>query len=199
MVILDLCGGTGSWSAPYRARYTVVVVDPDAKLNDKQTTVFLTVADFLRDTWPFVKERVHGIIAAPPCTEFAGSGARWWNTKSPALLDDAVEIVRDCLKAIEIFQPHWWVLENPVGRLARCVPEIGRFKSTYQPYDYGDDYSKRTCLWGNFVMPPKTPVPRNPDPKIGQKIWYASPGPRRQKLRGTTPPGFAGAFASSNP
>lgn len=197
MLILDLCGGTGSWSAPYReAGAHVLTIDPQACVTQG---VRMTVRDFLRDTRPFVKEPVHGILAAPPCTEFAGSGARWWKAKDPQLLSDAVSIVRDCLRAIEIFKPHWWCLENPVGRLARCVPELGKWKYTFQPTDYGDQFSKRTCLWGNFTMPPKNPVERHPDPKVGQAIWYAAPGPERQRLRSTTPPGFAKAFFEANP
>jgi len=197
MLILDLCGGTGSWSTPYRqAGYDVLVIDPQAIVSEG---VRMTVRDFLRDTRPFVKERVHGVLAAPPCTEFAGSGARWWADKPPYLLENAIQVVRDCLRCINIFEPHWWCLENPVGRLARCVPEIGKHVATFQPYDYGDPWSKRTCLWGNFCMPDKAPVPRDPDPRKGQAVWYASPSPERQKLRSITPPGFANAFAQANP
>ncbi len=200
MQILDLCGGSGSWSEPYRkAGYHVTVVDPAAAIKDNQQTVFLTVADFLKDTRPFVTQKVHGILMAPPCTEFAGSGARWWKSKDPALLADAVRVVRDCLRCVDIFKPHFWCLENPVGRIASCVPELGKWQATFQPTDYGDEYSKRTCLWGNFTVPEKHPVSRNPDPAIGQKIWYAPPGPERQALRSKTPQGFSEAFYKANP
>lgn len=186
MLILDLCGGTGSWSRPYTG-YDVLVIDPIA--NGQTVRQFLHSVDELD---------VHGILAAPPCTEFAVSGARWWASKPPHKLTEAIQVVRDCLEAVERYQPLWWCLENPVGRLASCVPELGKWKHTFQPTDYGDPYSKRTCLWGEFTMPPKTPVERDPDPKIGQAVWYASPGPERQKLRSTTPPGFANAFRKAN-
>jgi hypothetical protein len=186
--ILDLCGGTGAWSQPYvDAGYEVTIVDP---LNGG-----LTVAEYRKS--PDVD--VFGVLAAPPCTEYSGSGARWWKNKNPQLLADANQVVRDCLAIIELVQPIWWCMENPVGRLARCVPELGKWRHTFQPTDYGDNYSKRTCLWGEFVMPPKAPVARHPDPKIGQPVWWASPGPERQRLRSMTPPGFANAFAKSNP
>lgn len=83
-IILDLCGGTGSWSLPYReAGYYVIVVDPLA--DDSPENLQITVQDFyicmamgLFDSWlPWI----HGILCAPPCTEFAGSGARWWKKK----------------------------------------------------------------------------------------------------------------------
>lgn len=189
MLILDLCGGTGSWSQPYAdAGYDVIVVDPVANGQ--------TIREFL-DCNPNLE--AHGILAAFPCTEFAGSGARWWSSKPPHLLTEAIQIARDCLEAVRRYKPKWWCFENPVGRVPRCIPELGKWKYTFQPTDYGDPYSKRTCLWGDFVMPPKMPVERHPDPKIGQAVWYASPGPERQKLRSITPPGFAKAFFQSNP
>jgi len=61
-LILDLCGGTGSWSNPYtNAGYEVIVV---------------TLPDDDVRTFELPEKEVHGIFAAPPCTEFASSGAR---------------------------------------------------------------------------------------------------------------------------
>jgi len=181
-VVLDLCGGTGSWSKPYTdAGYDVRIVD----------TRF---GDDVR-TWSDPHLKVHGILAAPPCTEFAGSGARWWKDKDPQLLVDAVEIVRACLQIIGAKRPDWWALENPVGRLAKCVPEIGPWLYTFQPYEFGDPWSKRTCIWGEHAEPTRGPIVE-PDPKKGP--WWMSPSPERQKLRSMTPPGFASAFFDSN-
>ena len=60
-LILDLCGGTGSWSKPYKdAGYDVRVVtlpEHDVRLYQPP-------------------QGVYGILAAPPCTHLAGSGAR---------------------------------------------------------------------------------------------------------------------------
>ena len=71
-VILDLCGGTGSWSKPYRDReYDTLVVDlehPDPECG----SVFGDVTTLRR--LPF---RVIGVLCAPPCTYFAVSGNRW--------------------------------------------------------------------------------------------------------------------------
>ena len=62
-VILDLCGGTGSWSKPYRE------VGYDVRL--------ITLPDHdVRLYQP--PDNVYGILAAPPCTHLAVSGARWW-------------------------------------------------------------------------------------------------------------------------
>ena len=118
-IILDLCGGTGAWSKPYAdAGYDVVVVDVD-----QDVRLFHTTA------------KVHGILAAPPCTHLAGSGARWWAEKGQGALLDALSIVDACLRIVLLTQPKWWCLENPVGRL---VHFIGKPKMYFQPWEYGD-------------------------------------------------------------
>lgn len=185
MLILDLCGGTGSWSAPYReSGYEVIIVDT---FLDRDVCTFHTI------------KQVHGVLAAPPCTEFAGSGARWWASKPPELLERSVEVVRACLRIINETQPVWWVLENPVGRLAKCVPELGKWQHTFNPCDYSDPWTKRTCLWGDFNMPEKTPV--DPIRSCAQGSWLQQLGgksERTKRLRSMTPPGFAQAFFEAN-
>ena len=68
---------------------------------------------------------------------------------------------------------------------------------TFDPCDYGDPWTKKTCLWtGNgFVMPPKDRV----DPVLGSLIIKMPPSEDRQNLRSETPKGFAEAvFAANN-
>ena len=118
-----------------------------------------------------------------------------------------MSVVDACLRIIFITKPKFWVLENPVGRLKHY---IGDAKCTFQPYEYGDAYSKRTCLWGDFNMPKPTNIVE-PDmvefiSKKGVKkrmarIFYESfslPPNERARLRSMTPPGFAQAFYESN-
>lgn len=178
-LILDLCGGTGSWSKPYVDRgYEVRLI---------------TLPD--NDVRAFSTPKAHGVLAAPPCTEFAASGARWWAEKPPELLAEAIEVVRACLRIISEAKPSWWALENPVGRIQSCVPELGEPWSIFDPYDFGDPWSKRTYLWGRFARPKRSPVvPKGPNP-----IHRMPPGPDRQRLRSITPAGFALAFAEANP
>ena len=180
--ILDLCGGTGSWSKPYKeAGYRIILVDT---LTGNDVRTFEPPQD------------IQGILAAPPCTEFAGSGARWWKDKPPELLEEATEIVRACLRIIDKSQPTWWALENPVGRLTKCVPELGKWKYTFQPCEFGHPWTKRTCIWGEHNEPGRGPFVE-PDPK--NSPWYMPPGPQRQMLRSITPEGFARAFFRANP
>ena len=181
--ILDLCGGTGAWSRPYaEAGYDVRLVTLPAQ----------DVRDFARgyEAAPFP---VHGILAAPPCTEFAVSGARWWAGKPPGLLAEALEIVDACLSIIKAAAPVWWALENPVGRLKAL--RMSEPAMTFDPCDYGDPWTKRTLLWGEFAHPVKAPVPAT-------EFWgwrkLGGKSERTKRLRSITPPGFAHAFFEVN-
>jgi len=186
-VILDLCAGTKAWSKPYaEAGYDVRIV----------TLPETDVHDFARslETAPL---KAHGVLAAPPCTEFAVSGARWWAKKDDRLLFEAISVVKACLRIIERTRPEWWAIENPVGRIQKCVPELGRPLLVFDPSDYGDGYTKRTLLWGRFKPPAFTA--RRGDAPMGSKMHRVPPGPKRQEIRSATPPGFARAFFEANP
>ena len=101
-------------------------------------------------------------------------------------------VVEVCQLIKGILQPEWWAMENPVGRLPRY---IGKWNYTFNPCDYGDPWTKRTCMWGDHVQPRKNPV----EPTEGSKHWRLSPSPQRAALRSETPPGFARAFFEANP
>jgi site-specific DNA-cytosine methylase len=177
--ILDLCGGSGSWSQPYRERgYYVEVLD-------------LMNGDDVR-TLKYRDIRVRGILAAPPCTDLAGSGARWWPDKGADALAQALAVADACLRAVVLHKPTWWALENPVGRLRHYY---GDPTLIFDPCDYGDPYTKRTLLWGQFSLPDTNPV----EPTEGSKMHKLGPSPERQALRSLTPPGFANAFFEANP
>jgi len=63
------------------------------------------------------------------------------------------------LAFVEFLRPKWWVIENPVGRLEKLVPEVGPCKMYFNPCDYGDPYTKKTGLRRNFTPPkPKQQV-----------------------------------------
>ena len=174
-IILDLCGGTGSWSKPYKdAGYDVRLV---------------TLPDDIRLVQYIGK--VHGVLAATPCDHLAGSGARWWASKGKSALLDALSISDACLRFITFGKPEWWAIENPVGRLSRFY---GKPDFTFQPYEFGDPYQKRTCLWGKFNIPKRNLV----EPTEGQKIWRMGPSPKRKEMRSITPQGFAKAFFEAN-
>ena len=187
-LILDLCGGTGSWSRPYKeAGYEVINV---------------TIPEYDVRTY-IPPENVYGILAAPPCTDFTNSGAQYWKVKDKdERTIDSMGIVMACLMIIARCQPKFWALENPVGRL---VHWIGKYNLVFNPCDYGDPYTKKTCLWGNFNLPEKNYVepeyvicPTNGD-RYSNIFWNTGGKSFRTKeLRSITPPGFAKAFYEAN-
>lgn len=203
-LILDLCGGTGSWSKPYAESgdYKIVIVDPMEwgtlqNPNRGLTTIYCQadVRQFsYRNLQGYVNlfGPVHGILAAPPCTVFANSGARWPRTEAQML--DGISIMDACLRIIQITQPVWWALENPIGKMKRY---LGTPKLYFNPCDYGDPYTKKTCLWGLFMEPKKTPVAAT----LGSKMHtgYGGKSAATKRARSATPQGFANAFFRSNP
>lgn len=200
-IILSLFDATGNWSEPYRrAGYTVIQQDIQHGAD-----IF---ADTLPDAniWRAEGIRAHGILAAVPCTDFAASGARWWaskqgatiNYEGPVSFQDRLEyfsaMVLAVLVIIEWLQPRWWAIENPVGRIQKIVPEIGPCRLWFQPCDYGDPYTKKTGLWGQF----NPNLPRNPvQPTQGSKMHRMSSAWKAK--RSETPRGFAQAFFQANP
>jgi hypothetical protein len=176
--ILSLCDGLGSWSQPYvDADYDVVRMDLDQTGQDVR---------LMR----FPAKPIHGILAAPPCTVFANSGNRWPRTEQE--IRDGLSVVDACLRIVVATQPVWWVLENPPGRLSSY---LGPPRLTFQPNEYGDDYTKQTNLWGTFTAPMRSPVPAT----AGSKMHRLGPSADRAALRSVTPAGFARAFFEANP
>lgn len=183
-VILSLFDRSGNWSRPYaEAGYDVRRFD----LKDGDDVRVLAIPRY----------RVHGILAAPPCTMFALSGARW--SRTPEEMAHAIALVDAALRFVAMCEPEWWALENPVGKLSNILgPPAFRF----DPCEFGgwnggeDAYTKRTCLWGRFTVPERRPV----DPVDGSKMQTRVGGrPEQTEQRSLTPLGFARAFFAYNP
>ena len=146
--------------------------------------------------------RIHGILAAPPCTHFTNSGAQYWPEKDRdgrTLAD--TQTITHCLRIIAMSNPVWWAMENPTGRFIRWM---GKPQHVFNPCDYGDPYTKRTCLWGRFAVPKKTPVEPEYVIRGGKRFSpiHARTGGKSAKtkeLRSITPAGFARAFFEANP
>ena len=95
-------------------------------------------------------KNVYGIIANPPCTEF--STAKCFSHIGN--LEIGMELVNHCIRIIDECNPKFWALENPAnGRLKEI---LGKPKYTYQPFEFGSPWTKKTALWGNFNIPNKT-------------------------------------------
>lgn len=219
-VILDLCGGTGSWSKPYRdAGYDVKVLTlPDHDVSRWRS---------YKDISNLVEENlIYGILAAPPCTMF--SIARNDKTaKTPRDLRGGMVIVNACLEIVHecLYKNHrysnvglkFWALENPYsGYLKRF---LGKPALVFDPYEYGDPYTKKTAIWGEFDTLKKNVVdPRNfehPTTKGAKDFvscvehyadlkqipdgYIEKTGlSKRAVMRSMTPQGFAQAFYEAN-
>ncbi len=129
------------------------------------------------------------MIAFPPCTHLAVSGARWFKDKQKEQAE-ALEFVRLLLSApIPLI-----ALENPIGVIST---KIRKPDQIIQPWQFGDEYQKATCLWLKG-LPPLVPthVVGKGDFVIhgGKKLpkWYSN----RERNRSITFSGIAEAMAS---
>jgi hypothetical protein len=180
-IIYSLCDYSGEWVKPYRENgYTCRQIDlkfgDDVRLLHKP------------------KEDVYGVLAAPMCTVFANSGAKWYSLRPVSEVLEGLSIVDACIRFIYATKPIGFdTLENPIGNLDWYLGEPV-FK--FDPCDFGDPYTKKTCLWGHFNIPVKNPV----EPTEGSKM-HLSYGGRSEKtktMRSITPSGFARAFYEAN-
>lgn len=134
------------------------------------------------------------VAAFPVCTNLAGSGSQDWQLKGLAMLADGLMLFNAC-EQIAAWSGAPYCVENPVG----TIPAHHRKPDHYfQPWMWGDLYSKKTCLWtGNgFVMP--APVYKIPPEGTMQSIWLMAPSEDRQDKRSQTPIGFAKAVFQAN-
>lgn len=134
------------------------------------------------------------MIAHPPCTHLAVSGARWFKDKQQEQVE-ALDFVQTLLDA----PIPRIALENPVGIISTRIRKPDQI---VQPYYFGDEASKTTCLWlrglphlrpTNMVGPGARHVT-----KSGRSLpeWYnLPPSPERARIRSRTFPGFAEAMA----
>lgn len=133
------------------------------------------------------------IFAFPDCTNLAVSGARDFQRKGLQRFIDALQLVESCRRLCEWYGCPW-MLENPVSRLSTAwrKPDY-----TFHPWEYGDGYLKRTCLWtgGGFVMPEPS-VHEQGD--ADDRIWKMPPTADRANKRSETPMGFARAVFQAN-
>jgi hypothetical protein len=137
------------------------------------------------------------MIAFPPCTHLASSGARWFAQKRA---DGRQQ------KAIYFFKYLWTAgipriaIENPVGIMSTVLKTPDQI---VQPWQFGDPYEKRSCLWLRNLPPLEPTNVVEPEPrhrtKSGRTLppWYNIPPTvkDRAKIRGKTFPGLADAMA----
>lgn len=145
-LVISICDKTGNMVRPWaEAGYECLCIDIQHSIRADRTkgnityrwgdARCLTPADFPRK--PFI------IFAFPPCTNLAVSGARDFQRKGLQGYIDGLELVESCRRLCEWFECPW-MLENPVSRLSSAWRKPDH---TFDPCDYGDPYTKKTCLW----------------------------------------------------
>jgi len=173
------------------AGYLCYCVDIQHEPGENREGNIIRVGADLNDWLP---PRGNIVFAAffPPCTDVAVSGARWFKDKGIGALVGALSLFDRSAKLAE-----WtgapYLIENPVSTVSTYWRKPDH---TFDPCDYGDPYTKKTCLWtgGGFVMPEKNRV----EPIEGSKMHLLPPGPDRANLRSETPEGFARAVFKAN-
>lgn len=151
-------------------------------------------------------------IFHPPCTYLSNAGIRWFNEERYG--ENAVQRKAQRLDALDFFMALWncdipkICVENPTGYVNHILPPT----QTIHPYYFGDECTKRTCLWLKNLPPLvhspthtlfDTPThvykgamcPSGSELLFGQHTLRMS-NEERRKLRSKTFPGIANAMAS---
>jgi hypothetical protein len=124
------------------------------------------------------------MIAHPPCTHLAVSGARWMKDKG-SLVDEALDFVRALMDA----PIPKIAIENPVSIISSRIRKPDQI---IHPWQFGHGEVKATCLWLKGL--PKL-TPTNIVEGRHPKVHRMPPSPDRWKERSRTYPGIAAAMA----
>lgn len=199
--LLSLFDYTGNWSQPYEEDYeNWQVIQLDLKLGIDIEEIN---TDWLYENIFMACETVDAILAAPPCTDFSVSGAQYWKQKDiSGETAKSINLVYQILRIVDVCQPDFFAIENPIGRIAKLIPELGK-PFYFQPCDYGDPYTKKTALYGKFTPPMPLFIGKDLSvkPIKANDSWLMKLGGKSEKtkeLRSQTPLGFAYAFYEAN-
>jgi len=208
-IILHLCADIGSDSKPYEdAGYDVRCIGKNIGVENYHPP-----------------ENVYGIIANPVCTDFSYAKT----TGKPRDMRKGMMLVKECYRVIWESQYDlpgkyskkttltFWMIENPRGLLAFF---LGKPAFEYDPWEFGDNYKKRTHIWGKFNNPiklyndvnsvmtseeqEKAKTNSRKLPKFDRLKTKEIHGKyygqlTRQERRSICSPGFAQAFYEANP
>lgn len=154
-------------------------------------------------------DRWNIIIAHPPCTNLCSAGQHWFTRgiKDPQLREDAYDFFMQFINA----DCDHIAVENPIGIISTRYRKPDQI---IQPYEYGDPYTKKTCLWLKN-LPLLVPTNILSEPEGGWNNKHVSAGgkytgfvdydengkvlswndPRTAAIRSKTYPGIAKAIA----
>lgn len=188
MKVLVACEFSGVVREAFRAKghdaWSCDILPPE---DDSPYHIHGDVMLYLKEDWDLM-------IAHPPCTHLAVSGARWFKDKQEEQAE-ALDFVRRLMNApIERI-----AIENPVSVIST---KIRKPDQIVQPWMFGDPFTKTTCLWlKNLpILEPTNIVDKGERhvTKSGRSLpkWYnLPPSEDRAKIRSRTFEGFAKAMA----
>ena len=126
------------------------------------------------------------VIAFPPCTHLAVSGARWFKFKEKEQ-KEALEFV----KWIWNLPVKRIAIENPIGILSR-KEHLGKPSQIIQPWQFGHGETKATCLWLKNL--PRLKASNIVEGRLA-RVHRMPPSKERSRLRSETYSGIANAIA----
>lgn len=139
-----------------------------------------------QDVIPLLTQKWDMILAFPPCTHLAVSGAKWFAAKrADGRQQNAIDFFMqfansDCPRI---------AIENPVGIMSTVWKKPDQI---IQPWQFGHGETKKTCLWLKGLPPLiSTEIVEGRE----QRIWKMPPSEDRAKNRAKTFPGIARAMA----
>jgi hypothetical protein len=198
--LLALFEISGNGSQPYKAAgWEVVQVDI-------QSGTDILTWDYKR----YPRDHFAGIIAFPPCTAYTKAGNRYWKKKDESgETEYSNRLVRRTLEIVDYFRPgiSFWMLENPAGRIEKCVPVLKKYRLlSFHPFEFGDGYTKYTVLYGEFnpflvrkySLPKKEHRRQSGTDSLDAYFGLTGNYGERKNARSVTPLGFAKAFFNAN-
>jgi hypothetical protein len=192
--VLVACERSGVVRRAFRSKGHIAWSCDLSAAEDRVEHIRGDVREFLNQPWDL-------LIAHPECRYLSVSGMHWTTRglRDPKLTDDAIAFA-ELLWAADIPRI---CIENPVGVLT-TRSTLGKWTQKIQPYEFGEDASKQTCLWLKN-LPPLTPTkfiaPRMVD---GKPRWSnqtdsgqnkLGPSEHRSSDRARTYEGIAAAMA----
>lgn len=142
------------------------------------------------DVLPLLRQAWDMLVAFPPCTDLASSGARWFKGKQADGRQQSS--VYFFLQFTPEKIPHIprIAIENPIGIMSRHYRKPDQI---IQPWQFGHGETKATCLWlyGLPILMPSNIVAGRE-----QRVWKIPPSKNRAALRSKTYEGIAEAMAS---
>jgi len=219
-IILSLYDRTGIISKPWEeAGYSVRRFDISPKADGGTAEDLTEFGNWMAEIEEMLGQgyQIVGVLAQPPCTSFTDSGNSHWDAlhdtpneewltrtygeKATEFFDRPIDYANTLVAVVKLVvaqaNPRFYMMENPLGRIDQ-QNQLPEPTLSFNPFDFGEPFSKKTQIWGEFN--PQLPTFRVPGSKEeggqGSRTWNLSSA--RKYEREMTPEGFAYAFFMAN-